>query len=163
MNPQDPLAELRDIHLPDAVTFWPPAPGWWLLGLLILAALLIGAYQLWRRHQRRAYRRGGDAELQALYTHWQSTNDTQAFLQELNALLKRVALKSFPATDVAALSGSGWTQFLDQHYPGNENAVFAGSALEFGPYAPSVEDVDIAHIHKTCQHWVLKHRESHSA
>ena len=163
MNPQDPLAELRDIHLPDAVTLWPPALGWWLLGLLLLTTLLFGGHQLWQRHQRRAYRRGGDAELQALYAQWQNTNNTQAFLQDLNALLKRVALKGFPSTDVSALSGAGWTQFLDQHYPASETAVFAGSALEFGPYAPSVEDVDMTRIHEMCQRWVLRHRESHSA
>jgi hypothetical protein len=163
MNPQDPLAELRDIHLPDAVSLWPPAPGWWLIGLLLLSALVLVAYQLWRRHQRRAYRRGGDAELQALYASWQKTRDTQVFLQNLNALLKRVALRSFPATDVAALSGASWTLFLDQNYPGSDTPVFAGSALEFGPYAPSVADVDVTLLHEVCQRWVLKHREASSA
>jgi len=33
------LSDLRDIHLPGAVTLWPLAPGWWLIlgGLLALA------------------------------------------------------------------------------------------------------------------------------
>ncbi|MDP7406676.1 MAG: DUF4381 domain-containing protein, partial [SAR324 cluster bacterium] len=28
---QDPLAALRDVHLPPAVSWWPPAPGWWII------------------------------------------------------------------------------------------------------------------------------------
>ena len=52
MNGQDPLAQLRDIHLPDTGGFWPPAPGWWLLALLSLTALAL-AVLWWRRHLRR--------------------------------------------------------------------------------------------------------------
>ena len=29
---------LRDLHLPDAIGWWPPAPGWWVLFVLALAA-----------------------------------------------------------------------------------------------------------------------------
>ena len=29
--PTDPLAELRDIHLPPEIGWWPPAYGWWIL------------------------------------------------------------------------------------------------------------------------------------
>ncbi|MEP6880575.1 MAG: DUF4381 domain-containing protein, partial [Dokdonella sp.] len=32
-----PGPELRDIHLPADPSWWPPAPGWW-----ILAAILLG-------------------------------------------------------------------------------------------------------------------------
>ena len=49
----DPLAQLRDIHLPDGVAWWPPAPGWWLL-LLLLA--VIGAL-IWRYRQQQARKR----------------------------------------------------------------------------------------------------------
>ncbi|MGH8222486.1 MAG: DUF4381 family protein, partial [Woeseiaceae bacterium] len=38
MDPQQ--IPLRDLHLPEAVGWWPPAPGWWLLIALAVAALL---------------------------------------------------------------------------------------------------------------------------
>ena len=41
MNPLDQLAPLID---PEPISWWPPAPGWWLLGL----ALLLGLAALWR-------------------------------------------------------------------------------------------------------------------
>jgi hypothetical protein len=38
----DPLAQLRDWHLPDPIQWWPPAPGWWISAAVFLALLLLG-------------------------------------------------------------------------------------------------------------------------
>ena len=50
-NQGDPLAELRDIHLPEAVSLWPLAPGWWLL-LALIAAVLGLSIAVWLRRYR---------------------------------------------------------------------------------------------------------------
>lgn len=39
-----PELPLRDIHLPEAVSWWPPAIGWWLLALLMAGVVF---YALW--------------------------------------------------------------------------------------------------------------------
>jgi hypothetical protein len=113
----DPLAQLRDIHLPAPVDWWPPAPGWWLLGLLLLA--LLGAISAWalRRRRRRRYRRVALREVDAAYARWQQHNDARTFLQELNRLLKQAALSAFPPARVAALNGAQWLEFLDSTLP----------------------------------------------
>lgn len=46
--------QLRDIRGLDAVSWWPPAPGWW-IGALLLLLTLIGLFLLIRHFIR--YRR----------------------------------------------------------------------------------------------------------
>ena len=51
MAKADPLAQLKDIHLPDPVGFWPLAPGWY--GLIIFIILLLSGllYFLYKKHR----------------------------------------------------------------------------------------------------------------
>lgn len=165
--PQDPLAQLRDIHLPQSVSWWPPAPGWWLLALLLLVGLAIAARWLWLRYQRSAYRRTGAAELEQLFASWQNSADTSAFLQQLNALLKRIALYSFPGADVASMNGTRWTDFLDRQWPGDPgnraDNCFSGGPLEFGPYAAKPGGIDVAALHRSSLRWLREHRDQQRA
>ena len=46
LNPS--LLPLKDIHLPGAVLWWPPAPGWWVLAGLVLVLMVIA----WIRYRR---------------------------------------------------------------------------------------------------------------
>jgi len=89
MNPNIPsIEQLKELGLPEPVSYAPQTWGWWvLLALLILAALLIGIrrYVQWRRD---AYRREGLARLAQL----RSRSDDLNALRELPELLKRVAL-----------------------------------------------------------------------
>ena len=160
--PQDPLAQLRDIHLPQSVSWWPPAPGWWLLAIILLLALGLTARWLWLRHKRGAYKRTAVAELEYLLANWHTSRDTAVFLQGLNALLKRVALHSYPGTDVAALNGAPWTEFLDRQWraddASNPDYRFAGGPLEFGPYMATFEGVDAQALHRKSRRWLSQHR-----
>ena len=64
----DPLAQLRDIHQPGMIETWPPAPGWWLLAALAVAALtalIVRAFRHWRANR---YRREAIA-LKRIYQH----------------------------------------------------------------------------------------------
>jgi len=114
----DPLIDLAPLRLPEPATWWPLAPGVWLL-LAVTAALLI-AVTWWcvRRYQQAAYRRWGQQQLAALHGQWQHDQDTQAYLLQANRVLKIVALRSADhADEVAALSGEAWQRWLTARAP----------------------------------------------
>ncbi|MFV0275888.1 MAG: DUF4381 domain-containing protein [Parahaliea sp.] len=113
MQANDPLAQLKPLRLPADPPWWPPAPGWWLLALLCLLLLAGVTWLWWRRHRARRYRRQAITALDRLQASWPADNPA-GFGARCNRLLKGVALRSFPAQQVAALSGAPWRDFLNR-------------------------------------------------
>lgn len=107
----DPLAQLKDIHLPDPVGIWPLAPGWWISAILLLSASVATVMFIRKWRQRRRARAQAMAELKSLSA---SSNDWPV---QLNALLKRAALSYFPHHRVASLHGEAWADFLTRQVP----------------------------------------------
>ncbi|MGM0767177.1 MAG: DUF4381 domain-containing protein [Pseudomonadota bacterium] len=106
---QDPLNQLRDIHLPDTGGFWPPAPGWWVLLALVLIIVIAGIVLVRRWQHRNRWLRVARRELEHLArTH---AADPRWFA-ELNALLKQCARIRYPRAHPEALSGQQWAEFL---------------------------------------------------
>lgn len=110
----DPLAALRDWHLPEPVSWWPPAPGWWLLvGLvLLIGSLSLRAWRRWRH--RTAPARLALVELQGLKAALVSGAEERPLVSALSALLRRLALARYPRVQVAGLTGPDWLDFLDR-------------------------------------------------
>ena len=148
MNP--PL-ELRDIHLPADPGFWPPAPGWWLAGALILVLLVLvmaGGLKAWRRHLRR---RRALAQLQALA----ALGPGPELAARVSELLKRVALGRFSRREVAGISGRAWLTFLDRTGGDGRFAEGPGRALAEGPYLATAE-FDAAALLELAKDWVRR-------
>lgn len=111
MTPDLPL---RDIQLPDPVSWWPPAPGWWaslVLGVGLLALLAYGLYRLYRR--RRLYRMARH-EFSMIVSDFQSHQDSLLLSQQLSGLLRRTAISVQPRTLAAGLTGENWLLHLDR-------------------------------------------------
>ena len=115
MNPQDPLSNLNPLREPELVSWWPLAPGWWILLLVILLALAACLYLGWRNYRRNRYRRQAMKQLEEIRKQYQQ--DASGGVTAINALLKAVALKAYPRRDVAASSGVRWLAFLNNDLP----------------------------------------------
>jgi hypothetical protein len=116
---KDPLSDLADIHMPGAVSAWPPAPVWWVLAALIVATMAWAGLLLYRRRLLKKKLQVALDEINRAHLQFQSAQHevaaqaSLALLQCCNSVLKRVALVHYPETEVAALHGGQWLDFLD--------------------------------------------------
>jgi len=154
VNP-DLLSQLKDIHGAPTVSWWPPAPGWWVLALLLLAILVwLGRRVLarYRIHQRRK-------QMLAWVDHLNATidpaRDPQAYLSTLNRIFKLVALRAFPAEHCAVLAGQDWSDFLIGKMEKAQSSESL-NVLASGPYDPSPQfDPDL--ISDLTRFWIRQH------
>lgn len=157
MMPQAELP-LRDIHLPEPISWWPPAPGWWMLAVFVLVVigLLILAMRLWRRGQ---LRRDARSALSQIRTSHEQHDNAHRLAADLSVLLRRISISRYPQSEVAALTNQEWLTFLDQvlekRGSGNQAAFSqgVGRILIEAPYRPSAE-VDAEGLIELCQQWI---------
>ena len=151
MNPEMMLSQLAPLREPMAISWWPLAPGWWIL-LALSVALLAGVF-LWLRERRRktAYRRIALAALEELRSR-------EAGKNELNWLLKAAALKAYPREQIAGLHGTAWQQFLASSCPKVASDAFTelDTLYQREPSPVSSDLLDAA------EHWIRQHEVTHA-
>lgn len=152
------LQSLQEIPLPQPVSWLPQTIGWLYVGVILLIAISLLAWHLWRRWQANRYRRDALAELDAIEARLR-LDDTDALL-ELPALLKRTALGCTARERVAALSGEDWLHFLEQSAPRAGIDSTAGRKLWQLAYAPAPPDLSAADRAALCtqaRRWISHH------
>lgn len=158
------LAGLEPNIEPEAIGFWPPAPGWWLLGCLTAVFCFLAGRRLWKQRKANRYRRQALRTANALYRqHGDGSHappDTMALAKEYNRLLKAVALHTWPRARVASLYGERWLQFLGKTQQ-NQRDAQALSALGLVLYAaqpPRPSQITAEQLHRAVLHWIKTHR-----
>jgi hypothetical protein len=141
----DPLAGLRDYHLPEAISWWPPAPGWWLLAALAITG---AALVRWRRQRRGCVHasRLASLELARLRARWRADADATAFLRGLSQLTRRFVLARFPGEPVAGLCGENWLRYLAEKSAEPGFVDGAGRRLADAPYQANGSIADAADV-----------------
>ena len=110
----DALQQLRDVHLPASPSWWPPAPGWWLVALIVCAALVFVWVHWRRRRQRRKPLHVARTELARLAeARCAHTLDATGFADACSALIKRLHIHALGHGSLAAASGDDWLDALD--------------------------------------------------
>ncbi len=150
----DPLAELRDITLPIPPDWWPPAPGWWLL--LLLAVLV--ALQLIRTlrqflNKKRPFKQAHNAIAEHHRAFVSDSLPADEYIEQLNQLLKRVALYATDDFAAAPLSGDNWLAYLDGLSQSSEFSSGPGKVLGNARYQKEF-NYDLGDLHTQVSHVV---------
>jgi len=164
------LQQLNDIVEPAAPAFWPPAPGWYMVGAVVLLLVVMAFLILWRRWQANAYRRQALSELVALRDGALSISPPHERISALASLLRRVALQAAAREQVACLSGAAWIEYLSKQSktPPSPNVA---TLLCRGPYANFAASGEIATNHRGdldaafayVAEWIKQHRVARQA
>ena len=159
MNPAaGPLLELREIHAAPPPGLWPPAPGWWVLAILLGVLLVLGILWLHRRYQARRFRNKVLLELEQITDRYR--NNYAGLVGETGVWLRRVALLRYPQEEVASLTGSAWLEFLDATGGDGEFCHGAGQVLETGPYRQRVQNEAVDSLLALARSWGKKNLEA---
>lgn len=152
MNPNVPsIEQLKELGLPEPVSYWPQTWGWWALLALLLVGFAAWTFRVWLRWRRNAYRREALARLNTLED-----------LRELPELLKRVALSMpLPAEEhrrVPTLQGAAWQAFLRRHGGDNLPEDFSRQLADLAYAEPcALSPQQRAQLLAQCKAWVEHH------
>ena len=152
----DPLNQLKDIHLPDPISVWPPALGWWILTTIILAAIVSLSCWLIFYYKKNAYRRHAIKQLQTLTENYNRQNNKTYYANNINKLLKQVAVTYYSKKSVSSLTGKAWLTFLDNSAKMTDFSQGAGQILETSQYQLTA-DFDAISLSTCCKKWLKHH------
>ena len=164
MNPAQPLTpadinmqleQLRDIRLPDEISWWPIADAWWLLAIVTVLAIAITSFLIVRR--RRSLRFNAMRELQLLRNNEQLQQQPLMLAERTGELLKRIVLRNPDDQSSASLSGDKWSQVLAEE-PGAMDSTVA-EYIAVAPYASEQTQASappVASILDATERWIKR-------
>ncbi|MDX2504146.1 MAG: DUF4381 domain-containing protein [Gammaproteobacteria bacterium] len=122
---------LADINLPETISFWPVAPGWWILLGLVIIIIFLTIYLIKRKPAiptptRKELKSQAMQELHAIKAAYesqppQSEASAHDCIKKLSIFLRRYALSLYQRENVASLTDEDWLSLLDQIYAYNSN------------------------------------------
>ena len=149
------LQQLKDIHLPTPIHVWPLAPGWYVVIVIVALFLFVCLLKTWVAFKQRRAKKQALKELHDLKIRYAKPGQSQLILIELSALLRRIAIVSFPDQKVAGLYGMAWMQFLDNVSGRTDFTQGVGQLLMSAPYQRYKVD-DAQALFACVQTWIKR-------
>ena len=144
----DNLPNLRDIHIPDGVSAFPPAYGWWVMLLALL--LMGGVYQfikIYRHRSKKLY-------ALRLLNNIRYDNVVEN-AKAMSELLRRICVLKYP--QASTIFGQKWIDFLNAHNSKTLDAKTSDLLVDapYMPFSTTKYNMDDAEsLRRFCQQWI---------
>ncbi len=142
------LPELRDIHLPEGVSAFPPAYGWWVLLVSVVLAFML--YELIRFFLQKSKKRFALRLLDQAGPEYGVES-----ARRMSELLRRVCVYKYP--EASALYGKEWVVFLNRRSKTELDDKLAKFLLDAPYIAPATtvySSEDVENLRKFCRSWI---------
>jgi hypothetical protein len=151
---------ITEVLGPEAISWFPGAPGWRYVALAVLVLLAWRGWRYWQKWRRNRYRRVALRQLEQL-----RDDDGTDLLGALSALLKATALQAYPRVEVAGLSGDNWLRWLHQHGNGASFSPTSATLLTESVYRGhgAQKGGELQTLRAEVRIWISAHREAGSA
>jgi hypothetical protein len=108
------LNELKPIHLPNTVSIFPLAPGWYFVSAVVVIVGIILAIYVGNLRKKKRLLNNEIFQILAEIEKKSKCDSNQFILGDITILLKRVAILRFPEAKPQSLYGENWLKFLDK-------------------------------------------------
>ena len=143
----DPLAKLHDIQIPEPITWWPLAWGWY----LVIVALLLLTFVVTRGVLRAIKHRRAKRQALRLLQNAEQLASPMARVKQANEVLKRAVLAYEQRQEVAELSGERWAEWLNAR--GKTGSQIDAHLLSLA-YRPDCEPEQAQHLVSQVRQWL---------
>jgi len=148
------LSQLRDVHAPEPISWWPLGPGWWVLAATTIVVLvLVLGLRYWRK--KYALRKAVLTEFELVKSSFADQQDRVQLASQLSILIRRVALMGPNASRAAGLKSDAWLLFLDETSDSSEFSQGLGQVLIDAPYQKQA-DYDAEALLLLSEAWLIK-------
>ena len=137
-NPAEHALQLKDIHLPDSPGFWPLAPGWWILLLVLLVLIVWLTLMLIRKTKQRKHQKSIFNQYMILEKELLDKPNNES-IATINTFLRQLAVNKYPRSDIASLTGMQWLEFLDKTGKTKDFSKGVGHILVDAPYQITIQ------------------------
>jgi hypothetical protein len=144
---------------PEPIAFTLGAPGWYVVGGLIMLLIILVAVVLFRHHQKNKYRTRAIQWLKQRESQLLPQHPTE-LIYDAAILMKRIAATRYSRSDVAGLLSREWIAFLNRtckSEPFEERDV---EWLQQTLYAPmhQLQEREVRIFLKKTEKWIKHHR-----
>lgn len=149
------IDQLRDIHLPDLVSPWPFALGWWIVIIIGLMLILLLNFSM-KYYDNYLIRAQFLKELRSIQKEYQKDKRANYALQKIARTLKKAALYYYPRQVVASLHGDEWLKFLSATSKDLDIAR-CDKLFKNALYQSSYKE-DVSHVFVLAYQWIKQQR-----